>query len=327
MRDRHLEWFLALVEGDGPYWKRDMDAAWLDRIELEHDNYRAALDHARATGDVERELRLANALRYFWRVRGYVVEGRRRLEVAVEHSDSVDPGLRARTLGEAGIMAFTGGDYERSRVLWTEALPLIEALGDRREIARANFELGAWAHATSDLAEAQRRYESAREALSDVDDPWERDRARQPRDRLPGDGAARTRPRGIRGGARAVREERRPGRARGHHAQHGARRAPERRSPEAARRLGEALAWSRAPWASGGHGVRRRLRLRACARARAPGRRGRALRRVRPDVRADRQRAPARRDRATRTVAGTALERDRRRGADRPVATRCRRTR
>ncbi len=171
LRDRHLEWFLALVEGDGPYWKRDMNAAWLDQIELEHDNYRAALEHARATGDVERELRLANALRYFWRVRGYVVEGRRRLEAAVERSGSVDAGLRARTLGEAGIMAFTGGDYERSRALWTEALPLIEALGDRREIARANFELGAWAHATSDLAEAQRRYESAREALSDVDDP------------------------------------------------------------------------------------------------------------------------------------------------------------
>ena len=169
--DRHLDWFLALVEGDGPYWKRDMDAPWLDRIELEHDNYRAALEHARTTGDADRELRLANALRYFWRVRGYVVEGRRRLEAAVERADSVDPTLRARTLGEAGIMAFTGGDYERSYALWSEALPLIEALGEPREIARAHFELGAWAHAKNDLVEARRLYESAREALSDVDDP------------------------------------------------------------------------------------------------------------------------------------------------------------
>ena len=106
LRDRHLEWFLALVEGDGPYWKRDMNAAWLDQIELEHDNYRAALEHARATGDVERELRLANALRYFWRVRGYVVEGRRRLEAAVERSGSVDagpPGAHARRGGNHGV--------------------------------------------------------------------------------------------------------------------------------------------------------------------------------------------------------------------------------
>ncbi len=122
-------------------------------------------------GDVERELRLANGLRYFWRVRGYVVEGRRRLEAAVGRSGAVDARLRARTLGEAGIMAFTGGDYDRCRELWMEALPLVEALGDQREIARARFELGAWAHAQNELAEARRLYESAREALSDVDDP------------------------------------------------------------------------------------------------------------------------------------------------------------
>ncbi len=171
VRDRHLEWFLALVEGDGLYWQRDMNVAWLDRIELEHDNYRAAFEHAHATGDAERELRLANALRYFWRVRGYVVEGRGRLEAAVDRSHDVDPALRARTLGEAGIMAFTGGDYDRSHALWTEALPLIEALGEPREIARAHFELGAWAHAQNDLAEARRLYETAHDALSVVDDP------------------------------------------------------------------------------------------------------------------------------------------------------------
>ncbi len=170
VRDRHLDWFLALVEGEGLYWQRNTDREWLDRIELEHDNYRAALDHAIATGDAQRELRLANALRYFWRVRGYVVEGRRRLEAAVERSDSVEPKLRARTLGEAGIMAFTGGDYERCRELWLQALPLIEEVGEPREIARAHFELGAWAHAQGELPEASRRYETAREALSEVDD-------------------------------------------------------------------------------------------------------------------------------------------------------------
>ena len=171
IRDRHLGWFLALVEGDELYWQRQMDAPWLDRIELEHDNYRAAFEHALAIGDAERELRLANALRYFWRVRGYVVEGRRRLEAAVERSREVEPALRARTLGEAGVMAFTGGDYDRSRDLWVEALPLIEALGEPRELARAHFELGAWAHAKNDLPEARRLYESALEALTAVDDP------------------------------------------------------------------------------------------------------------------------------------------------------------
>ena len=99
VRDRHLGWFLHSAEGDDVYWRRSSDGAWLDRIAADHDNFRSALAHARAVDDVEREIRLANALRYFWRVRGYVEEGRRRLEEALELSEGVEtsaPGAHAR---------------------------------------------------------------------------------------------------------------------------------------------------------------------------------------------------------------------------------------
>jgi tetratricopeptide (TPR) repeat protein len=152
------------------YWKRDTDAAWLERVAADHDNYRAALTYARAIGDVERELRLANALRYFWRVRGYVEEGRRRLEAAVEISADVDPALRARTLGEAGVMAFAGGDYARSRELWTEALPIVERLEEPREIARSLGELGACDAAQGDLRSAVPLYEASLAKLHTTDD-------------------------------------------------------------------------------------------------------------------------------------------------------------
>src|SRR6185503_11163980 len=46
VRDRHLAWLLSMVEGEGLYWHRLMDAEWLDRVELEHDNIRAAFAHA-----------------------------------------------------------------------------------------------------------------------------------------------------------------------------------------------------------------------------------------------------------------------------------------
>ncbi|HET9287244.1 MAG TPA: BTAD domain-containing putative transcriptional regulator [Gaiella sp.] len=170
VRDRHLDWFLRHVEGEGVYWRRNTDAAWLERVALDHDNYRAALSHARATGDAERELRVANALRYFWRVRGYVEEGRRRLEEAVVLSTGVEPALRARTLGETGVMAFAGGDYPRSRELWNEALPILERLGEPREIARAFGELGACGAAEGDLRGAVPLYEAALEKLSETDD-------------------------------------------------------------------------------------------------------------------------------------------------------------
>jgi tetratricopeptide (TPR) repeat protein len=171
IRDRHLDWLLGLVEGDGLYWQRQMDAAWLDRLELEHDNIRAAFAHAEAIGDAERELRLATAMRYFWRVRGYIDEGRRRLERGVELAPGVDDELRARALGEAGVMAFAGADHERSRELWLEALPLFERVGSTREVGRAKMELGANWHAEDDLPRALEHYEASRTILAQVDDP------------------------------------------------------------------------------------------------------------------------------------------------------------
>jgi len=170
VRDRHLAWFLALVEGETLPRHRVMDAPWLDGVELEHDNIRAAFAHAESTGDVERELRLAAAMRYFWRVRGYVEEGRRRLERGVELSPRVDDGLRARTLGEAGVMAFAAADHGRSRALWLDALPLFERLDDRRETGRALMEVGATWHAEGDLARAIEYYERSRDVLRETDD-------------------------------------------------------------------------------------------------------------------------------------------------------------
>ena len=171
IRDRHLDWLLALVEGEGLYWQRLMDAPWLDSVELEHDNIRAGFAHAQAVGDAEREIRLAAAMRYFWRVRGYVEEGQRRLERCVELAPTVDVELHARALGEAGVMAFTAADHERSRALWLEALPLLEKIGSPREVARATMEIGANWHAEDDLPRALEYYETSRVLLAGVDDP------------------------------------------------------------------------------------------------------------------------------------------------------------
>ena len=170
LRDRHLDWFLHEVEGDDVYWRRNTDAAWLERIAFDHDNCRAGLAHARAIDDPDRELRLANGLRYFWRVRGYIEEGRRRLDECVQLADRVAPALQARTLGEAGVMAFAAGDFGRARELWTAALPLVERFGEPRELARALGELGACDAAEGDLRAAVPLYEASLVQLSATDD-------------------------------------------------------------------------------------------------------------------------------------------------------------
>jgi tetratricopeptide (TPR) repeat protein len=83
----------------------------------------------------------------------------------------VDDELHARALGEAGVMAFTAADHERSRALWLEALPLFEKVGSPREVARATMEIGANWHAENDLPRALEYYETSRGLLAEVDDP------------------------------------------------------------------------------------------------------------------------------------------------------------
>ena len=68
---------------------------WLDRVEPELPNIRAALDFARDQDDVTGELRLVSSMRHFWRVRGHGIEGSRRLEEALERISEVEPALAA----------------------------------------------------------------------------------------------------------------------------------------------------------------------------------------------------------------------------------------
>jgi predicted ATPase len=84
---RHAEHFLALAEDAEPH-VRAHDVDWLDRLEAEHDNLRAALDRFEQGGEWQSVLRIAAALVAFWGIRGHFTEGRRRLARALDADDS-----------------------------------------------------------------------------------------------------------------------------------------------------------------------------------------------------------------------------------------------
>lgn len=88
LRARHLDVYLQLADTVTPELAGNHQAEWLDRLEAEHDNLRAALSWALACGEVEPGLRLSAALGFFWNMRGYVSEGREWLARALEASNA-----------------------------------------------------------------------------------------------------------------------------------------------------------------------------------------------------------------------------------------------
>ncbi len=145
VRDRHLDFFLALAEEAAPRLQGAAQLAWADRLQREHDNLRAALRWSlREHGGADAGLRLAAALVWFWIMRGYVSEGRRWLEQVLDRPAASTPGPRARALLAAGIaITHSGVTDARLQVFLEESLALGDALGDRRHSALCRVYLGA----------------------------------------------------------------------------------------------------------------------------------------------------------------------------------------
>src|SRR5579859_1021129 len=110
-RAAHLAYFLRLAEEAQPQLRGAQQAQWLNRLETEHDNLRAALTEALQRRLAEPALRLAAALGKFWEMRGYFSEERDWLARALALEVSSAPLLaRARALYEAGRLAVQQGD-------------------------------------------------------------------------------------------------------------------------------------------------------------------------------------------------------------------------
>jgi predicted ATPase len=166
---RHAEYFLALGEEAHPHLHGGSPGEWLERLEREHDNLRAALDRLEASAETERVLRLAGALEEFWAVKGHLAEGRRRIESALS-ADERPTAARARALNGAADLATASGDPATARLRAEEALALYRALGSSRGTADALTLLGIAANNEGDFVRARELLEESIRLFRDLGD-------------------------------------------------------------------------------------------------------------------------------------------------------------
>ncbi len=160
VRSRHLDWFVGVAERAAPELRGAEQALWFDRLEQEHDNFRAALEWSQTVeGGAEAGLRLAGTLYRFWYVRGYLTEGRQWLDPALAASTGASRAARARALHGGGYLAWGQGDVTRARPLLVESLALYRELGDKRMLARTLNSFGIVVEEQGERDEAQRLYE------------------------------------------------------------------------------------------------------------------------------------------------------------------------
>jgi predicted ATPase len=171
LRRRHADHYLALAEEAEPNLRREW-TEWLDRLEPEHDNVRAALDFFAIVGEDELALRLVAAFWWFWSLRGHLEEGRRRVEDALAR-DTRPTATRARALTGAQDLAGDLGDNATSRLRGEEAVSLHRELGDDWGVAYNQLGLGLFFAFDDDFEGAQPHFEDSVRLFGELgDEHW-----------------------------------------------------------------------------------------------------------------------------------------------------------
>ena len=141
-RRRHAGYYLSLAERAGPGLKGPDQVPWLERLETELDNLRAAIGWSIDHGEVEAVARMAFASWLFWWLHGHLDEGRRWMEKALAREPDMPDSARARLLLVAGTLAQGRSNWEPARLFLEESLALFRQLDDEEGVAYALAGMG-----------------------------------------------------------------------------------------------------------------------------------------------------------------------------------------
>lgn len=173
MQRRHASFFLALVERAEPELRGAHQVDWLNCLEREHDNLRAALRCGISDDGSEIGLRLAASLWRFWYIRGYYREGQGWLEAELARRKNASSAVRLKALFGAGMLAWSQADYDAARSHFEACLMEAQEAGEWTALGNARAGLGLLALAEGDHIAARAYYEASLGVRRMLGDRWD----------------------------------------------------------------------------------------------------------------------------------------------------------
>jgi tetratricopeptide (TPR) repeat protein len=152
-RRAHAAYYLVLAEDYGPELANSTRP--LERFDVEHDNFRQAMEFLIRGGDADWGMRLGAALFHFWEMREHFAEGREFLDRLLKLPGAMSrPEMHARQLFYNAIFASAQGDFTCGQKLQQESLEVCREMHDYRGVAVALNALGVTARDRGDLTTA-----------------------------------------------------------------------------------------------------------------------------------------------------------------------------
>ncbi len=167
---RHLVFYLQMADESGPKLLQAEQSIVLDRLELEIDNLRTAVDWAQEH-QVIAALRLVSSIPRFWFIRAHHKEGLERLRTILSIPEAKEPSLaRLNALNAYLFMLWPEGQLAGFQPVIDEALALGAMLGDRWNTAYALLWQGVSRTASADNTLARSSLEQSLGIFSELGD-------------------------------------------------------------------------------------------------------------------------------------------------------------
>lgn len=142
LRKRHAAYFAVMAEQASGELTGHEQGVWLNRLTLDYENLRKAMDWALGGGDVQIGLRIAAALGGYWRHKSRLQEGQRWLQLGLDLADQAPETVQGQLYAWAGFMAFSHHNSAECKRLYEKALVVERKLNNQSKVANILINLG-----------------------------------------------------------------------------------------------------------------------------------------------------------------------------------------